>query len=187
MTACSFTQLVDPTCATNLCTQLMDPTRSPNLWTRLVEPSNKSCSRLDLWINSWSLKKQGVVPDWTSGWSRCGRCLTHGLSLRGALKTTSCSALDSHMALKTGRCSKSDPQIVFSFFVGQIVIIRRHQENQTRTNIQELSSSYLTIDKLLRLSTHSSYCQCYVCLFYSILFYSILSVYPNSIGQSRRS
>ena len=136
MTACSFTQLVDPTCATNLFTQLMDPTRSPNLWTRLVEPSNKSCSRLELWINSWSLKKQGVVPDWTSGWSRCGRCSTHGSSPHGALKTTSCSAVVSHRALITGRSSKSDPQIVFSFFVGQIGIIRRRQESQTRTIIK---------------------------------------------------
>ena len=45
--------------------------------------------------------KQGVVPDCTRGSSTCGRCSTCGSSPR--------------RALKTGRCSKLDPQILFSF------------------------------------------------------------------------
>ena len=44
-----------------------------------------------------------------------GRCSTHGLSPRGVLKTRSCSELDSRRALKVGRCSKLDPNILFSF------------------------------------------------------------------------
>ena len=44
---------------------------------------------------------QGVVPYWTSGSSTRGRCLTHGSSPR--------------RALKTGRCSKLEPNIWSSF------------------------------------------------------------------------
>ena len=44
-----------------------------------------------------------------------GRCSTHGLFPRGVLKTRSCSELDSRRALKVGRCSKLDPNILFSF------------------------------------------------------------------------
>ena len=77
----------------------------------------RRCSGLDPWIiPAWSLNKRRGVPEWN-----------HGLSLCGALKISRCSGLDlwivpvfcsrlaTRRALKTGRCSKSDPNNFFSF------------------------------------------------------------------------
>ena len=108
---------------------------------------------MDSWIVPvWSLKKQGVVQDWTSGSSPRGSFKTRrGSELDSwivptcSLKTWRCSGLDSwivpawilknkevfriglvdrpgvlfriapHRALKTGRCSKSDRYVLFSY------------------------------------------------------------------------
>ena len=69
-----------------------------------------------------------VVRDWTRGSSTRGRCSTSGSSPGGALKLRTCSGLDVSRALKTWRCSKYDPNILFSFWHN--AVIRTRQESQ---------------------------------------------------------
>jgi hypothetical protein len=59
--------------------------------------------------------KRGVLTDCTHGSSARRRCWTCWLFSHGAWKTRSSSRLDSRRAIKTGRFSNWDPIILFSF------------------------------------------------------------------------
>ena len=77
--------------------------------------------------------------------------MTRGSSSCQAFKNRSCSGLDSRRDLKTGRCSKLDPNILFSFF--DTMLLSAHIE---RVSVSRMRDCFTLISFFKHLYTHVS-------------------------------